>query len=40
MCWKMGGDGFDIAADLHKIPANFSGYIWTERIDVASQLLR
>lgn len=33
-------DGFDIASDLHKIPANFGGYIWTDRIDVVSQLLR
>jgi len=26
-------EGFDTAEDIKKIPAGFSGYIWTNRID-------
>jgi glycerophosphoryl diester phosphodiesterase len=33
-------DGFDSEADLQKLPDNFSGCIWTNRIDITGPLLK
>jgi glycerophosphoryl diester phosphodiesterase len=33
-------DGFDSTSDLQKLPKNYSGSVWTNRIDVIGPALR
>jgi glycerophosphoryl diester phosphodiesterase len=33
-------EGFDKIADLERLPTNYSGFIWTNRIDVIAPVVQ